>query len=139
MDVRTLQLAGLPVPAELLTEAVDPAPALLKKVADALKAIGFKKKSAEDTKGVKRMWLVQSGTYDFGKKEDVEKFHKDLQAKLEGSKLKFQHKNWAGGSDEIWGPGFSVETQDSDMRGMVVVSVPKSNKSGDLYRSGIDA
>ncbi len=124
---------------ELIVEAVDPAPALLKKVADALKSIGFTKKSAEDTKGVKRMWLVQKGKFDFQKKEGVAEFHKALQGAMSDVKLKLTHKDWDGGEDQLRGPGFSVATQDQDMPGMVVISVPKGNKSGDLYRSGIDA
>lgn len=125
--------------AELLTEAKDPAAEILMKVAKALRALGFTKDSAADTKGVKRQWLIQKKVkYSFDD-DSFKQFVKDLGEQLPDEKLKSEAKSWERGGDRVYGKGFKITTQNTDHHGQVVVSVPKSNDHGDLYRMGYDA
>ena len=121
---------------EALEEAKDQAAGVLSKVTQALKTLGFSAKAREDSAGVKRAWLVQKPVkYDFTDKAGANKLAKDLAAAL-GEKLKVETE-WNYFSIE--GAGFNVQTQNEDAIGMVVVQVAKGNKSGDLYRHGVDA
>lgn len=134
--VRTLHLAGLFESAQL-QEAKDPAPQILAAVATGLRKIGFSKNSVADTPGVKRQWLIQKKMkFDFKTQESFDQFMTELKAALPDLTLKGE-KHYR--DYEIRGEGFSIATQNDDEIGQVVISVPKKNKSGDLYNSGIDA
>ena len=121
-----------------LFEGRDPAPEILKTVAAALRAIGFSKKSAKDTPGVKRQWLIQKKVkYDFKSEESFNSFMTDLKAHLpeiKGEKSPYKHVVYF----KVTGKGFSIETQNEDTVGQVVLQVAKSNKAGQMFNMGYD-
>lgn len=111
---------------------------ILMKVAKALRALGFTKNSAADTKGVKRQWFIQKKVkYSFDG-DSFKQFVKDLGEQLPDEKLKSEVKSWEHGEDHIRGKGFEIATQNVDHYGQVVVSVPKANRAGELYNMGYD-